>query len=113
MDDIVAVRVTLTNGERRYFLTWGRVAGDPVDPGPLVALIQPNLEGFSLGGEVGDVEICDSLQEAASERYFFECLFDMSQHPIPRDERYDQWVADMRDGIRHGHDLYYLGKPKA
>jgi hypothetical protein len=34
VEDIVALKVTLDNGESRYFLTWGRVAG-PVDPSNL------------------------------------------------------------------------------
>src|SRR5258707_5229014 len=47
---LAALKVTLTNGEERYFLTWGRVA-DPVTPEPLEQLLWNALPGFSLGGE--------------------------------------------------------------
>jgi hypothetical protein len=109
MEDIVAVRVTLADGARRYFLTWGRVL-DAVDPGPLEKVVLAASAKFSLGGDPVSAEVCPTLQEAASEPYFFEGFFKLCQTRIPYDAGYDDWVAEKRDLQLQGKDLTFLGR---
>jgi hypothetical protein len=112
MEDIVALEVKLRNGARRYFMTWGRLF-DPVDPGPLIDCARTHMSESSLGGEIVTVRVCDSLQEASREPYFFEALFAFGQKTIPRGEDYQGWRAQMRERVESGHELYFLGQGSA
>lgn len=109
MEDIVAVRVTLTSGRSRYFLTWGRIP-EAIDPQPLLAIVRDNLHRFDLGGEPRAVDLCPSLQDASGAPYFFEALFQMGQKPIPFGPRYKSWSKRMLLAIQGGSELYYLGR---
>ena len=103
MEDVIALEVMLRGGARRYFMTWGRVF-DPVDPTSLVEAARPHL-----GEEVERVRVCDSLQEASGELYFFEALFTFGQNTIPRSDDHESWRERMRERIETGHELYLLG----
>ncbi len=74
MENIVAVEVELENGQRRYFLTWGRIQ-DAVDPALLEQLVLRQSPRFSLGGKPIRARLCLSLQEASRESCFYECFF--------------------------------------
>ncbi len=111
MEDIVAVRVTLTSGRSRYFLTWGRIP-DATDPQPLLAIVRDNLHRFDLGGEPRAVDLCPTLQEAAGAPYFFEALFQMSQKPIPFGSGHKAWSKRMLRAIQGGSELYYWGRSR-
>ncbi len=111
MDDIVAVGVELDNGARRYFLTWGRLF-DAVDGTTLEHVVLQHAHRFTLGGVPVRAWICDSLQEAAGERHFFESLFDMTQKPIPFGDDYESWRQATASSLAEGHGLWYLGVPK-
>ena len=109
MEDIVAVRVTLDTGERRYFLTWGRVF-DAVEPEPLVEAVRPHVSRTA-GGEVTAVEVCTSLQEASTAPYFYEALFHLSQRTIPFGPGYEEWRARMQERMSAGKEIHFLGAP--
>ena len=109
MEDIVAIRVTLSSREKRYFLTWGRIF-DAVDPQPLLATVRDNLYRFDLGGSPVTIELCPTLQDASRAPYFFEAFFSMSHHPIPRGAGYAAWRRRIRDGFAAGKELHYLGR---
>lgn len=109
MDDLVAVRVTLESGVHRYFVTWGRIQ-DAVDPTELERIVLDRCSGFSLGGTAVAAELCDSLQAAKGERYFFEALFEFGQRRIPFGEGYEAWRQDMDRAMRAGKQLYFLGR---
>jgi hypothetical protein len=110
MEDIVAVAITLEDGARRYFLTWGRIQ-DPVDPEPLEQIILERSTGFSLGGKPVRAELCVSLQEAAKEPYFYECYFSMCQAKRPNGKKYDKWQRKIDELMRRGKQIWYLGRP--
>lgn len=110
MEDIVALKVTLTNGEARYFMTWGRVF-DPVDPAPLQDAVWNQLHRFQIPTSPKSIAVCDSLQEAAGERYFYEALVKFCQLPIPFGSRYRIWATAARRRILKGQDISYLGSP--
>jgi hypothetical protein len=112
MDEIIALRVELANEQRRFFLTWGRLA-DPVDPTSLIDIVQPQLRRFALGGDIARVEVCATLQDAATAPYFYEALFHMCQQKIPYGEGYERWAAETLRKMRDGGELYYLGEPRS
>jgi hypothetical protein len=107
MDDIVAVRATLVDGEKRYLLTWGRLFG-AVETQQLIDAVMPHVVRM-VRGAVTSVEVCNSLQEASGEPYFFEGLFSFGQTAIPYGPNYDQWVSDMRERVKAGREIYFLG----
>jgi len=108
VEDVVAVRVTLKRGGRRYFLTWGRLF-DPVDGSELEAVVGQHLDKFALSGTAAKVELCVSLQEASKQPYFFEALWALGQERIPFGPGYKKWAAMKRGQVRQGRGLHYLG----
>ena len=109
MEDIVAIRVRLSSGESRYFLTWGRIP-EAVDPEPLLSIVRNNLHRFALGGAPELVELCPTLQDAAGAPYFFEALFTMSQRPIPFGTGYKAWRKRIQAALKNGQEIHYLGR---
>lgn len=109
MEDIVAIRVKLTSGQARYFLTWGRIP-EAIDPEPLLTLVRDNLHRFDLGGTPKAVELCPTVQDAAEAPYFFEHLFAMSQRPIPFGPGYKAWSKRTLTALENGRALHYLGR---
>ena len=57
MEDIVAVRVDLAEGDSRYFLTWGRTA-DPVDEAWVAGVVRRQANHCDLGGTAVRAEVC-------------------------------------------------------
>lgn len=108
MEDIVAVEVELDNGQRRYFLTWGRIQ-DKIESEPLERLILEQCKGFGLGGKPVRARLCLSLQEASREPYFYECFFMICQQKIPFGDGYDKWKKEMDKKMNNGKELYLLG----
>lgn len=111
MENIVAVEVALENGEKRYFLTWGRIQST-VDTTSLESLIFEHSVKFALGGVPVRARVCQSLQEASREPYFYECFFVMCQEKIPFGTGYRQWKDSMATAMEHGKELYFLGAPE-
>lgn len=109
MEDIVAVRVTLSSGRLRYFLTWGRIP-EVVDPQPLLAIVRDNLHRFDLGGTPTAIDMCPMLQDASGAPYFFETLFEMAQRPIPFGPGYRAWRTRTLAAMSAGRELHYLGR---
>jgi len=109
VEDIVAIKVTLSSGQARYFLTWGRIP-ERIDPQPLLAIVGANLHRFDMGGTPTKIDLCPSLQDAAGAPYFFEALFAMCQRRIPRGAGYTAWRKATLDGLVEGKELHYLGR---
>ena len=111
MDDIVAVAVELADGRCRYFLTWGRIF-DRVDGTQVETVVLENAKRLKLDGLPLRARVCDSLQEAAGERYFYESLFDMAQKPIPCGDGYEAWKKATAEALTAGRGIWFLGVPK-
>jgi hypothetical protein len=109
VEEVVAVAVTLDNGERRYFMTWGRVQ-DPVDPGPLEDLVLSQAGTYDLGGTPANASVCFTLREASGAPYFYEGLLDFARTTRTAAENYPAWRAAMAEAMRRGEHLYYLGR---
>ena len=112
VDDIVAVEVRLADGQRRYFLTWGRIQ-DPVDPRPLAAVVLRNSTAFALDGEPVSARVLRDLRAAASAPYFGESFFKMCQRPIPFGSGYEPWREQVAAEQEQGKSLWYLGHEDA
>jgi hypothetical protein len=109
MDDVVAVAIRLSDGQERFFLTWGRIQ-HVVDPGPLAALILQHATNYDLGGTATKARVCWSLAEAQDALYFFEGLIHFAsqyREQVP----YETWRAKVADEMEEGQHLYYLGGP--
>ena len=114
MHDIVAVEVKLTSGERRHFLTWGRIQ-DPVDPAPLAGVVLRHAGRFALGGEPKSARVLWSLHPAVDTPFFWDCFFDMCQRLIPFGEgTYPAWRKTIAARQEQGQEIWYLGQwPRA
>ncbi len=110
MDDIVAVRAETDAGQVGFWLTWARVF-DAIDPDPMIAAIRPHLRLVDQRGELAQVRVCLSLQEAASQPYFYEGMWSLGQTKIPFASGYEEWKAEKRMLLSEGRDLCYLGDP--
>ena len=110
MDDIVAVRAETDAGQVGFWLTWGRLF-DPVDPTAMIAAIRPHLRLAEQRGEINQVRICHSLQEASEQPYFFEGFWSLGQTRIPFGSDYEGWAAEKRAELADGRGLFYLGDP--
>ncbi len=113
VDSIIAVRVTLDSGSGRYFLTWGDLESNRSWPGDIERAVLRASRGFALRGTPVAARVCDSLQDASGERYFYESLFAM-QHQMPAiaARRFTAWADAKTAAVLRGEELYYLGLPK-
>jgi hypothetical protein len=84
---------------------------DAVDGKELEQVVAKNLHIFSLGGAPTTVQLCDSIQEASREPYFFEALWHLAQEKVPYGPGRRRWVNDKRKRLSQGKELYYLGIP--
>ena len=110
MDDVIAVEVRLADGGRRYFLTWGRIQ-DAVDPGPVRDLVLRFARSCSLGGVPVSARVCATLREAAGSPYFYECFLSFARRPVPAEEEYPAWKAEIAVKMAAGQEISYCGQP--
>jgi hypothetical protein len=112
VEEIIAVRVRLDTGADRYFLTWGRLGANRPWPGDIERAVLKAAAHFSLGGTPMDAYVCDTLQEASGERYFYECLFDIQRRmPAESKKKFTAWADKMTTAVLRGEELSYLGRP--
>jgi hypothetical protein len=94
VDSIIAVRVRLDSGVDRYFLTWGDLGSNRCWPGDVERAALRASVGFALGGTPVGARVCDTLQAASGERYFYECLVAMQQQiPAATRKKFTAWDA--------------------
>jgi hypothetical protein len=113
VEDVVAVRIELAGGGKRYILTWGRIY-ENVDPRPLEAVVLRECRRFALNDEPIAAAICRSLREPAESDqapYFFEHLLWFGWHPIPFGPDYDSWRAEREAALDQGREMLYCGNP--
>ena len=110
MDDVVAVEVRLSNGEIRYFITWGRLQS-AVDPTAVEALVLDFSRRCALGGEAIEAHLCGSLRDACDEPYFYESLVTFAARYPRFGPRYKRWRKRMAKRMAEGHEIFYLGAP--
>ncbi len=113
MDDVVAVEVMLTTGNRRYFITWGRIQ-DPVNPDPLCALVRRHADDGPLEGIVESARLCGALREAADSGdapYFYECFSAFCRRPIPFGSEYESWRRQRHQAMTAGKEIADCGAP--
>lgn len=111
VEDIVAVEITLEDGQRRFVLTFGRLH-HTVDPLPLEQLILAKSTKFGLGESAVSARVCTTLQEARDEPYFFEGFSELTtlRAAAVASGDDDFWLR-VRVEMDDGRHLYYLGEP--
>jgi hypothetical protein len=113
VDSIIAVRVRLSSGMDRYFLTWGDLGSNRPWPGDIERAVLRASVGFALGGTPVDARVSDTLQAASGERYFYECLITMQRKmPAVGGKKFTAWTDEMTTAVLRGEQLYYLGAPE-
>src|SRR5664280_911655 len=109
MEDVAAVKVILSGGVGRVFITWG-IIQNIVDPSELESFVLRRSQRCSMGGEPVRAEICDTLREPSSQRYFCKAPVKFSQNTVPVGETYQEW-RNMKDlKMESGGEIYYLGR---
>lgn len=111
VEDVVAVRVALSDGASRYFVTWGRTQ-DPVDPRPVEEVVLRFANSCSLGASPVTAHLSATLRKAAESReapYFFEAMlaFAADRQSEPDDRR----RAERDEAMHAGRESYYCGRP--
>ena len=109
MEDVVAVRVRLSDGNDIYFVTWGRIQDD-VDSTKLEQLVLLKSQGFAMAGRAVSAEMCETLQAAREQPYFFEAIISFSQEAIPTGDAYVKWREDKAAEMQKGKGIYFLGR---
>ena len=113
VDSIIAVRVRLDSGADRYFLTWGDLGANRCWPGDVERAVLRASVGYALGGTPVDARVCDTLQAASGERYFYECLVALQQQmPAAAGKKFTAWTNKITAAVLRGEELYYLGTPE-
>jgi hypothetical protein len=113
VDDVIAVRVDLANGARRFFLTFGRIQ-DAVHPSAVCQLVHAHARGYALGGEPVSAMLCETLREAADTPdapFFYEGFLSLGRTVIPFGEDLPDWRAQIAAEMHAGRHLYYCGTP--
>ncbi len=108
MEQLIAVAVDLESAERCYFLTVS-AAGD--DDQAIVDLVLAHSRKFALGARITRTEVCYSLQDAANEPYFYECLSALSIQLAKHFDSRMGWSASCKADARAGKLLLYCGNP--
>ena len=75
----------------------------------MLGTIREQASGPSLGGEVEDVSVCATLQEARDAPYFYEGLIHFAWERPAYGEGYERWRAAKAAAIREGKEVYDLG----
>ena len=113
MDDVVAVRLVMDDGSKRYFVTLGRIF-DAVEPQRLLRAVAEHAKAYDLQGTVVEVSLCEMLREAADSSeapYFYEAMLAISRVPIPFGKNHAKWQRRTRKAIRRGQHMHYCGGP--
>jgi hypothetical protein len=113
VDDVIAVEVRLDTGERRYFITWGRIQ-HRVDGSRVADIVLRHSRSCSLGGDPVEARVCGTLKVAAlsdEAPYFYECYLDFARKPIPSDDGYDRWKFERAVAMEAGREISYCGRP--
>lgn len=108
MDEVVAIKVIDSNRRPHFFLTWGR-SFDAVNPAPLLSTVRGVLAQFGIES-IRSIQVCDTLQSAVGQPYFFEALLSFSREKVPYGSKYAGWRSRCRRRIKAGRDVYYLGR---
>jgi hypothetical protein len=107
MEEVVAIEIVDSKRRSHFFLTWGRVF-DPVSSVLLLKAVRKAVPRFGVAN-IRKIRICETLQAAAGQPYFFEALLAFAGQPVPYGKAYARWKATRRKRIESGKEIYYLG----
>jgi hypothetical protein len=107
MEDVVGIR--LHDRQKGYWgvITWGRI-WDRIDDSKLCEAIKNHAPQIGLTA-CDEVELCESLAEIASAKYFYEAIIAFASRPIPFGEGYEAWREERKREISEGREIYSVG----
>jgi hypothetical protein len=108
MEEVVAIKIVDSKCKTHFVLTWGRAFG-AVSSEPLLSAVRRQLGQFGIQA-VRSIRICETLQAASDQPYFYEALMFFSQQRVPYGKSYLKWRTTRRKQIEAGNDIYYLAK---
>jgi len=111
VEDVIALRVTESDGTSVAFLTWGRLF-DPVDETEIIAAVVRVLPEFGVH-VFTEIAVCDNLGEVATERYFYEGLVSFASDMRDDSKDDESWRSLRRKAVISGKEIYFLGRRKA
>jgi hypothetical protein len=110
MEDVVGVLVTDRSGRQYGFMTWGRIV-DAIDTRWLKEMVDKKCRGNEGIVDPIRIEVCESLRELSSCKYFHEGLFSFSSAGIPFGKKYRDWHKKRLKEYERGRlALYFLGE---
>jgi hypothetical protein len=77
----------------------------------VAALVLRVSSRFTLGGNPVSARVCTTLQEAATQPYFFEHFFALCQKTISFGTTYATWSERTKRAMEEGKEIYFLGRP--
>ncbi len=81
----------------------------PVGGRPMIQRVIDHLAGFGIDDAV-EIELCESLAEISSAKFFYEALLSFASERIPFGEEYEAWKTSKRLALESGADIYFAGK---
>ena len=109
MQDVIGMRAYTKTGRTFGFMTWGRLWG-ATDESPYQDALMRHIGKFEIP-DVARIEICESLHEVSSCKYFYEAYLHFTWHSIPFGDGYERWRTSVRfelDAV--GNGFYFLGE---
>ncbi len=100
--------MTLADGGRRYFLTWGRVL-HASEPAKVEALVLRSAQDIDLGSAPVSARVCPAVRMARDAPFFYEAMFDMARTASPYGKKYGKWRKDKSVLMEQGKEIWYLG----
>jgi hypothetical protein len=92
-------------------LTQGASRSAP-PPEPMIAVVGPHLRWSGRRGEIVELDVCSSLQEASGQPYFYEDLFWLGQTRTPFGDGYEDRKRARRGAATDGREHFDLGDPQ-
>lgn len=111
MESIVAVAMVDKKGRKYYFLTWGRVL-DIIDDRQLIQCVNKYASRCDVEKPIVAGYLCNDLQEASGQMYFYEHFFNMAERRIAFRKSDKVWNKEIAKKLKEGREVYYLGNPK-
>lgn len=108
MHDIVALSISEPLVGTHYVITWGRVF-DVIDPTALEDAVTSNALSFGIL-DPRPAKVCETLQDAARTKYFYEAFYEICQQAIPTGKAsFPKWRRQMRKELQDGRHMWYCG----
>jgi hypothetical protein len=108
MDDVIAIKVRRKDGSRYGLLAWGRIFG-ALEEEQLLEAVRRSSK--SAADEVAMAEVCESLADVSTAKYFYEGLLFFAWRPIPFGPGYEAWRGEReREYLAGTGNVFLVGE---